>query len=259
MKRITALILLTMALGLVALPLQARAEDEGMPGAAPAAKEDAGTLGVRRMKAVVAGMTKAVGDVRLNEADIQSIVQHAKTFHAVGKKEGSKDDAIKKLLDAQFDKTGAYDFELVYGMPALKAWASAAQVDVRHWVRRFLRATSLKIRADLLESSKEMLDTLPGQLAQIEAMREQMGEAGYMQAKQGIERALTMARTMDAAAKTVPAATAEEARLLAAYEKKLDAALDDDGADDDDDASDDDDGSEDDDDGSEDDDDTSED
>jgi phosphopantothenoylcysteine synthetase/decarboxylase len=204
----------------------------------------------KRMDAMFAGMTKFVGDTRLNEKGVKSVLEHWKSFDAVGDGE-DEDNEIEKALEESFRKSGAYDFGIFLNHPKFKKWAATVGVDGPAWLKQYMRGTMILMRADLLANYEQLKAQMKVQLAELEKMKAQLGETQYAQVKAAMEQSMANMESMAKAAKRIPEPDKAEQELLKKYGDKLRATM----GDDDEDMEDDDDGGEDDDDGGEDDDD----
>jgi hypothetical protein len=227
MQRATRLVSALVVLGCLWAAPAALAED---------GPDDGTPSEIKRMLAMVKGMQTFVGDARLTEADVKALIEHGKSFHEIGKNEETEEDVVEQALEAKYAKDGVYDFELIFALPQVKAWAAARKVDARAWARSFMRVMSLQMRKQFATSAKDIEESLAEQAASIEEMREEMGEEAYKAAMQGIEQGRQMAKTMAAMVEKIPAPTESEAKLLATHGKALGKALD---MDDDDDGEDD--------------------
>lgn len=178
----------------------------------------------RQITAMRKGMTTFVGDTRLSEASIQSILKHAPSFHAVG--EGEEDhDEIETLLETTYKKTGVYDFSLIIGVKELQAWARGRGVNATTWFRSMMRAQCLFMRADMLKNLQVTKKQAAAQLADLEKARKQIGEETYKSSRKLIEDGVKMATEMAKSAALIPAPTAVETKLLSKHATKLRVAV----------------------------------
>lgn len=180
---------------------------------------------LRRMTAMQKGMATFVGDTRLNEASVQSLLKHAPSFHAVGKGDKEADDEIDRLLEETYEKKGVYDFSLIIARKELQTWALGRGVKATTWFRSMMRAQCLLMREELLKNAKLVKKQAPVQLAELEKSRKQMGEEFYKSARKAIEDGVKMAEEMAKNTKVIPAPTEVETKLLTKHVAKLRSAV----------------------------------
>ena len=229
-----------LAFGVLVGPVRADGDEDG-GGAAPGAEQDPTAAMAESMKvmtAMASGMAKFIGSTRLSEANVKSLLEHGKSFEDAGKNQAGADE-IERALEAKFKKTGVYDFALLFELAPVKAWAKKTGVEPRAFVQAYLRFQALSMRENLLEYAKEMRANTPKQLAELEKARTLMGEEAYKMAKKAVEMQVEMTKHMETAAKTVPAETADEKKLLAKHGAALKRLIGDDQDGDDDDGEDD--------------------
>jgi len=216
---------LVLACSMLVGPARAGGEDDGAgadqdPGAAMAES-------MKLMRAIIDGMAKLSGSTRLTEANVKSLLKHGKSFVEAGKDQDGEDE-IEQALEAKFKKTGVYDFELLFALAPVKAWAKKAGVEPRAFVQAYMRFQAVSMRKEMLESAKEIRANAPKHLAELEKARALMGEEAYAMAKKALEGTVAMAKQMETATKTIPAVTADEKKLLAKHGAALKRVLDED-------------------------------
>jgi hypothetical protein len=197
-----------------ALALAARAGDDPGSEGAPAAAHDQ-----KRVDALFLGMNRFVGDTKLDEKGVLSVLKHWESFDAIGGK--GEDDLMRKAIEATYEKTGAYDFGVLLRHPEVRKWVAKTGVDAKTWIRQSMRASMLIMRADLLRNVTKAKEQAKRQFAELETMKVHLGEEKYTQIRQRLERSLAAANGLGKAAKTIPEPELHERTLLEEYGKKL--------------------------------------
>lgn len=205
----------------------ARAEDDPKGEEAKSGQAKAASDSRKRDEAVLAGMTKFVGDTRIDEKGVKSVLAHWKSFEALG---GDKpeEDVIRKAIDETYEKTGAFDFSVVLRHPEIKKWAAKAGVDPSKWVKQYMRASMILMRRDLLANTERIRVQVKRELAENERERAHLKEGEYQRFKAAMERNLKATEAMAKAAKKIPEPSASEQELMRTYGKKLRAVMGDD-------------------------------
>lgn len=179
----------------------------------------------RRMIAMQKGMATFVGDTRLSEASVQSLLKHAPSFHAIGEGEQEEDDEVDRLLEETYKKKGVYDFSLIVGVKELQTWAAGRGVKAATWFKSLMRAQCLFMREEMLKNAKLAKKQAVVQMAELEKSRKQMGEEFYMASRKAIEAGVKMAEAMAKGTAVIPAATDVETKLLTKHGAKLRSAV----------------------------------
>jgi hypothetical protein len=175
------------------------------------------------MDALFAGMNKFVGETKLDEKGVQSVLKHWESFDAVGGK--GEEDRIRKAIEAAYDKTGVYDFGILVRHPEVRKWIAKTGVDGERWIRQSMRASMLIMRHDLLRNVMKAKERAKREFAELERDRVHLGKKLYEQYKQSLEQDLAAAEGLGKAAKSIPEPELHERTLLEEYGAKLRASF----------------------------------
>ena len=154
-------------------------------------------------------LSEFVKDVRFNEKDMQDFLNQWDDFSAFGDKQDS------------VDEEEYVDFNSILNDPAYRSWAKAKGLDSETWLKKSMRITAMMMKTSIEESKSEGHFDMTAQLAEIEKMREQMGEEMYLQMKQAMEAGAAAMQGLDESYKELPEPTASERILLVKYKEQL--------------------------------------
>jgi len=175
----------------------------------------------RKLEEIVAEVNDFVGDVRFDEADVESLIELWPEF-----------DELESLLDDGDDEE-LVDFDAVMADPDYRRWASSHGLDAEDWLRKSTRITMTLYREQMLQSMATAPQQYQQQMQMIEQQREQVGEETYLEMKAMLEASAAFAERMSETAGGFPQATAEEKAALNAHRDELMALMmTDDGEDD---------------------------
>jgi uncharacterized phage infection (PIP) family protein YhgE len=181
-------------------------EDEGMEGGA--------LEGQRMMEAFLTAAGAFTKDTRLTEADIQKFIALYDSFDQID------EDDDEDLLERAY-RDGKVDLNVILQDENYVRWAREHDVDPKSWLQVSMRLMLFMSRAEALEQMKDGEEQIKEQLAEIESMREQVGEEMYEQMKQALEQGVAMMKRMLALFESLPKPTEEEQKLLDKYKEAL--------------------------------------
>lgn len=167
-----------------------------------------------QMKAMFTAMIDFVGDERLSEEEMKTVVEHAKAMDELYDDEA--DDELQKKLDLHYEKTGKYDLRIVLDDARFKELVAELDIDGRRFLKLFLRATLLETRTGMKQQIEEQEKSLPEQRKQAEEMRPQLGDEAADQMLKTLDEAAKAIATWKELLAKIPEATDEE---KAAFEK----------------------------------------
>lgn len=218
-------LLATLSLAFIlVLPLSARAGEEGADEGEPSLQAQM-EKAQKKMEAAVSAMVELSSGVRLKEADVKLILEHAKSFNDIGSDSEDQEDELSKKLDREYEKTGKYSIRAILDDEQYKAWVQKAGVDGKQWLTRWTRAALIQMREQMAAGIEQGRQSIPEQLKQIEAMRETVGDEAYRKMKEGLEASVKMFDAWEKTVKSIPEPDADEKMLIDTYGEKLRAAL----------------------------------
>jgi hypothetical protein len=183
-------------------------------------EDDEGLAAMRgRIFAFVEALVEYTKDVRLGESALGDILDHYDTLGEIHEEEDGAG-----VVERAF-REGRYDFEVIVGDPAYAEWCRGREVEPEPFFRSLLRLEALRMRKEGLEGLERALADLPGQEAELERMREQVGEEAYREGQAALAAAAAMVAETRELMATLPVPNAEEAALLEQHAAKIDAVL----------------------------------
>ena len=172
-----------------------------------------------RIFAFVEALVEYTKDVRLGESALGDILDHYDTLGEIHEEEDGAG-----VIERAF-REGRYDFEAIVGDPAYAEWCRSREVEPEPFFRSLLRLEALRMRKEGLEGLERALADLPGREAELERMREQVGEEAYREGQAALAAAAAMVAETRELMATLPVPNAEEAALLEQHAAKIDAVL----------------------------------
>ena len=150
-----------------------------------------------------------VGDVRFDEGDVESLIEHWPEL-----------SELDPLMDDE-DEEETFDFKGILADPAYRSWAASNALDAEDFLRKSTRIMMALFREQMLASAAMMPQQMAQQMAMIEEQRDQLGEEMYQQMKQSMEAGAEISRRMVDAAKDLPQPTPAEQAALDAHRDEL--------------------------------------
>jgi hypothetical protein len=219
MKSLRWLVILTSVM-LVAGPVRALSQSTGTP---VEVEVDEGLAAMRgRIFAFVEALVEYTKDVHLTEPALGDILAHYDALDDI-----HDDDEDGRVVERAF-QDGRYDFEVIVGDPAYAEWCRGRNLEPEPFVRTLLRLEALRMRKDGLEGLERALAELPEQEAELETMRERVGEDAYREGKAALAAAAAMVEETRELMARLPEPSAEETALLEQHAARIQAVLGDD-------------------------------
>lgn len=153
-------------------------------------------------------LSEFVKDVRFNEKDVQSLISQWDEFNAIGDEQDS-------------DEEEYVDFNSILQNSSYLAWARSNGLNSENWLKKSMRIMAMMMRSQIEENMANGQFDMQAQMAELEKMREQMGEEIYQQAKQAMAAGAAAMQGIDESYKELPAPTDTEKKLLAKYNDQL--------------------------------------
>jgi hypothetical protein len=172
-----------------------------------------------RVSTFVEALVAYTKDVRLSEAGLESVLDHYAALEDV-----HGEEEAQQVVERAFRDDG-YDFGVVVGDPTYVAWCGERGLEPEPFFRQFLRLQALWMREESLGGLSRALEELPGQRAEIDAARAQMGEEAYAKAVAGLEEAQAMMVHTRAMMEQLPVPGGDEAALLENHESRIRSTL----------------------------------
>jgi hypothetical protein len=153
-------------------------------------------------------LAEFVKDVHFNESDIQSFINLADDFAAIGAKEDGADEEY-------------VDFNTIAKNAEYLAWARSKGINSETWLKKTMRIIAAMMQTEI-EANRDVEQVdMQEQIKQLEAMRDQMGEEVYQQALKSMSAASAAMQGLDNAYKYLPVPTEAEKALMAKYSEEL--------------------------------------
>mgnify|MGYP001549575423 CR=1 FL=1 len=168
-----------------------------------------------RVSTFVEALVAYTKEVRLTEAGLESVLDHYLALEDV-----HGEEEAQQVVERAFRGDG-YDFGVVVGDPTYVAWCGERGLEPEPFFRQFLRLQALWMREESLGGLSRALEELPGQRAEIDAAREQMGEEAYARAVASLEEAQAMIAQTRAMMEQLPVPGGDEAALLEKHEGRI--------------------------------------
>lgn len=186
--------------------------------------DDEGLAAMRsRIFAFVAALVDYTKDVRLDAPALEAILEH---YSALDEIHDGEDDG--RVVERAFQE-GRYDFDVIVRDPAYEAWCRDRGLKPETFFTGLLRLEALRMREEGLSGLERASAELPEQEAELEKMRERVGEEAYREGLAALEAAAAMVEETRELMAGLPEPSAEEAALLGEHRERIRATLDEDG------------------------------
>ena len=169
----------------------------------------------QRVSSFVEALVAYTRDVRLSEAGLESVLDHYAALEDV-----HGEEEAQQIVERAF-RGDEYDFWVVVVDPTYVAWCGERGLEPEPFFRQFLRLQALWMREESLRGLSRALEELPGQRAEIDAAREQMGEEAYARTVASLEEAQAMIQHTRAMMEQLPVPGGDEAALLEKHEGRI--------------------------------------
>jgi hypothetical protein len=203
---------------IVALPLVLLAASRPVArGQEPVLLTEGGDLAAmrQRVSTFVAALVEYTKDVRLSAAGLQSVLDHYAALEQV-----HGEEEARQIVERAFQGDG-YDFGLLVRDPTYVAWCRERGLEPEPFFRQFLRLQALWMREESLGALARALEELPGQRAEIDAARAQMGEEAYASGVAALDEAKAMIVHTRGMMEQLPVPEGEEAALLEQHDRRI--------------------------------------
>jgi hypothetical protein len=160
-------------------------------------------------EAMVREVKEFVGNVRFDEGDVESLIEHYPELSALE----------PMATDTEEDET--FDFKEILADPAYRSWAAANGLDAEDWLRKSTRIMMALFREQLLASAAMMPHQMQQQMAMVEEQRAQLGDEMYNEMKKSLEAGVEIQKRMEAAARDLPQPIPAEQAALDAHRDEL--------------------------------------
>ncbi len=172
-----------------------------------------------RIFAFVEALVEYTKDVRLGAPALEAVLAHYDTLDKIHDVEDDGGVVERAFLD------GRYDFDVIVSDPAYDAWCGDRGLRPEGFFKSLLRLEALRMRKDGLEGLERALAELPEQEAELETMRERVGEEAYREGKAALAAAAAMVEETRELMARLPVPSAEETALLEQHAAKIEAVL----------------------------------
>lgn len=172
-----------------------------------------------RIFAFVEGLTDYTAEVRVGDSDLEAILDH---YAALDEMDDGEDTG--GVVERAY-RDGRYDFDVIVRDPTYVSWARSRDLEPEGFFRGLLRLEALRMREEGLAGLERAQQEMPAQRAQLESMKESMGEEGYDQALAALEAAAEMVEDTRVLMARLPQPSPDEAALLDANRQRIRAVL----------------------------------
>lgn len=182
------------------LPMTVSAQDES------AAMDDA----VDQLDQMAVAVSRFVGDVRFDESDVRSLLDHWDEFSE---------------FEDHDDEEDTLDFDAILADSEYRRWAASHNLDANDWMRKTVRITMTMYREHMLAAAEMMPEQMAQQLEMIEQQREELGEEMYQEIRQGIQATAAYGEALLESSRRLPEPTTAESAILEQYRAELMAIM----------------------------------
>jgi hypothetical protein len=183
--------------------------------------------GLEAMRSRIFAFVKALGDytedVRLDAAVLERILA---SYHSLGEILGGGEDGA--FIERAF-RDGRYDFDVIVRDPAYEAWCRDRELQPERFFEGLLRLEALRMRAEGLPGLEQARAELPGRKAELERLRDRLGEEAYREGLAALEQAAAMVEETRDLMAGLPLPSAEEQALLDENRERIRTTLGEDG------------------------------
>jgi hypothetical protein len=168
-----------------------------------------------------------IGDVRFDDADMRSFLDHYGEFAAMmddERGEGGEEDYSEENWDEMEEPSMSESFQELLTLMEdgqYRAWATANGLDAEDWMQKSARILILSQGTAMAEFFEMSEAQMQEQVAGLEAQREQMGEEMYA----AMMDSFKMMQLTGEAWGDLPEATAAEAKIIADHMDEISQLL----------------------------------
>ncbi len=172
-----------------------------------------------RILAFVEALTDYTADVRVGKPELEAILTHYASLDEI---DGERDPG--GILDRAF-RGGRYDFGVIVSDPFYVSWCRGRSLEPEAFFRGLLRLEALRMREEGLARLERARGELPAKRAELESMREKVGEEAYREGVGALEAAAEMVEETRELMGGLPRPSRDEARLLQEDRERIEAVL----------------------------------
>ncbi len=184
-------------------------------------EDDDGVEAMRsRVFAFVAALAEYTVDVRVGKPELEAVLTHY-----VALEEIHGDDDPGEVVERAF-RDGRYDFGVIVNDPSYVGWCRARGLEPEPFFRGLLRLEALRMREEGLAGLEVAREELPAQRAELQSMRQELGEEAYHEGVVALEAAAEMVEETRELMSALPQPSQEEERLLRANRGRIQHVLD---------------------------------
>lgn len=165
--------------------------------------EDESEIG--QLKKQFKDVDKVIAGVTLTQADLDSYEKHEEAFENY--MEG--DEKFEELADKSIKEA----FDYAVKSEKYLAWAKERELNGEEWLRKAVRILVFEIRSDLMDMD-DMVESMKEWKETLKEMKDTMSEEEYKEAVKETDEAIKSFEEMRDFAKSLPAPTEAEAKLL---------------------------------------------
>jgi hypothetical protein len=188
-------------------------------------ENDEGLAAMRsRIFAFVTALVDYTRDTRLDAPDLEAILANYASLEAIHDG-GDEGDLVERAF-----RDGGYDFGVIVGDPSYQEWCRERGLQPEPFFRDLLRLEALRMREEGLPGLERARAELPEQEAELERVRDRVGEEAYREGRAALEEAAAMVEETHDLISRLPVPSAEEKALLETHRERIQATLDGDGS-----------------------------
>jgi hypothetical protein len=185
--------------------------------------DDEGFAAMRsRIFAFVTALVDYTKDTHLDAPALEAVLANYGSLEAIH--DGGDGD---ELVERAF-RDGAYDFDVIVNDPAYERWCRERGLPPEGFFRGLLRLEALRMREEGLPGLERARAEQPDREAELEQMRDQVGEEAYREGRAALEAAAAMVEETRELMAGLPVPSAEEKALLEQHRERIRAILDED-------------------------------
>lgn len=184
-------------------------------------EDDDGIEAMRsRVFAFVTALAEYTVDVRVGEPELEAVLTHHAALEEI---HGDEDPG--EVVERAF-RDGRYDFCVIVNDPSYVNWCRARDLEPEPFFRGLLRLEALRMREEGLAGLERAREELPEQRAELQSMREEVGEEAYHEGVVALEAAAEMVEETRELMSALPQPSQEEVRLLRENRARIQRILD---------------------------------
>jgi hypothetical protein len=175
-----------------------------------------------RIFAFVTALADYTKDTRLDAPTLEAVLANYASLEAIH--DGGDDGG---LVERAF-RDGGYDFDVIVEDPAYERWCRERDLSPEAFFRGLLRLEALRMREEGLPKLERARAEHPDWEAELEEMRDRVGEEAYREGRAALEAAAAMVEETRELIAGLPVPSAEEKALLEEHRERIQATLNED-------------------------------